>query len=144
MITIVGNIIDSVVGFFMKRQEHKNKKREHEMKLEELTLDSEFKIKQSLMLARIEAAKEGSANLIELDRIAVNDMKYTFKDELLLILFSIPFIMAFIPSLRDDVAAGFAVIKTFPLWYELLYTAMIVTIYGMRSWFKSYVNISGK
>jgi hypothetical protein len=70
----------------------------------------------------------------EMDVSAMNQMQFTWKDEYLLLLFSIPLILAFIPAMVPYVTAGFAVLKTLPAWYQWSITGMVAATFGLRTW----------
>jgi len=64
----------------------------------------------------------------------------SWKDEWFTILFSIPLIMCFIPSLVPYVREGFAVLETMPDWYKGFLGAAVAASFGMRS----LANLKGK
>jgi hypothetical protein len=55
-----------------------------------------------------------------------------WKDEFLLIIFSVPLVMSFIPGLQPFVAAGFVVLDNTPLWYQSALGVMIASAYGVK------------
>ncbi|HAI43382.1 MAG TPA: hypothetical protein DCM40_37425, partial [Maribacter sp.] len=55
------------------------------------------------------------------------------KDEWLVILFSIPMIMAFIPGLEGVVARGFEQLDMMPDWYQYSLGVIIAASFGIRS-----------
>jgi hypothetical protein len=64
----------------------------------------------------------------------MNQMQHTWKDEYLLILISIPVILAFIPYMVPYVTAGFAVLTGLPMWYQWSFTGIIAATFGLRTW----------
>jgi hypothetical protein len=67
--------------------------------------------------------------------IAIAKSRIDFrKDEYLLLLFSIPLILCFIPVSVPWVTAGFAVLHTLPLWYQWAITGMVAATFGLRTW----------
>jgi len=72
-----------------------------------------------------------------MDVASMTGMQFSWKDEYLLILLSVPVIMAFIPGLVPYALAGFAVIETMPGWYQWAMTGMIAATFGLRT-FKSW------
>ena len=57
----------------------------------------------------------------------------SWKDEWLVILFSIPMIMAFIPGLEGVVARGFEQLDMMPDWYQYSLGVIIAASFGIRS-----------
>ncbi len=54
------------------------------------------------------------------------------KDEWITILFSIPLVLAFIPSAVPYVREGFAVLATMPDWYQYGLSVIIAASFGVR------------
>jgi hypothetical protein len=62
----------------------------------------------------------------------MENMSKSWKDEVILIVFLAPMIMAFIPGLENYALAGFGVMDKMPEWYQYVIIGMIVVIYGLR------------
>ena len=57
----------------------------------------------------------------------------SWKDEWLVILFSIPLILAFIPGMEDVVRNGFEQLNKMPEWYEYSLGVIVAASFGVRS-----------
>ena len=57
----------------------------------------------------------------------------SWKDEWLVILFSIPLILAFIPGMEEVVANGFAQLESMPQWYQYSLGIIVAASFGVRS-----------
>ena len=57
----------------------------------------------------------------------------SWKDEWLVILFSIPLILAFIPGMEDVVRNGFEQLNKMPEWYQYALSVIIAASFGVRS-----------
>jgi len=57
----------------------------------------------------------------------------SWKDEWLVILFSVPLILAFIPGMEGIVAHGFAQLKAMPEWYQYSLGVIVAASFGVRS-----------
>jgi len=68
--------------------------------------------------AKIEAKVRKIDNQFNMDSNAANDMRYSLKDEFLVLLISVPIVMCFIPGLAPYVTKGFEVLKSTPEWYQ--------------------------
>ena len=68
----------------------------------------------------------------DLDRLAMENMSKSWKDEIILVVFLIPMIMAFIPGFESYALAGFGVMAQMPQWYQYIIIGMVVVIYGLR------------
>ena len=140
MFSLISSVVSTAVGgvssYFKGKQEQKKIKLEHNSKIEVLKMEAEVEVAKGVASAKIEMAKNGQAQDFDLDKIAMQNMENSWKDELILIVFLIPMIMAFIPSLQDVAKVGFENIKSMPTWYTSLIIGMVVVIYGMRGLLK--------
>ena len=118
---LLSGLTGPVAGYFQKRQELK-----YQLKLTKL--ESKIKIEEARANRK---AKELEADtnweLMQLQ-------KQGWKDDWILILLSIPLVMAFIPQLTIYVYAGFAVLAQTPEWYRWLIMLIFTAIYGIRIW----------
>jgi hypothetical protein len=97
------------------------------MKIASKTKQMELKLqlKEKIMTAQVAAE-------IDLDKINTESMANSWKDEFLLLLFSVPVIMCFIPGLAMYVTAGFVALSGTPVWYQVIFVVICLTIYGHR------------
>ena len=70
------------------------------------------------------------------DMTALQNSQSSWKDEYLLLVFSVPFVMAFIPQLQEYVKVGFEVLENTPEWYRWALAIMISSSFGVRSFLK--------
>ena len=116
-------------------QRRKLLKEESRAELEKI----EAETTKTIAMARLEMAKNGQQQDYDLDRIATENMNNSFKDELILIIFLTPMVLAFVPGMKQHIQAGFEVIEFMPSWYVALIVGMVVVIYGMRGMLKAYM-----
>lgn len=93
--------------------------------------------------AKADRLKRESEQDYDLDKIAMQNMEKTWKDEAILIIFLIPLILSFIPSYQGYVTAGFESLALVPDWYMYILVGMITVIYGMRGMLKMLLQILG-
>ena len=136
MIPILGSLIE-IGGVWLKGKQEETKAKAV-AKLVEITADSH--IKKAKAIAAIHAAETGQQQDFDLDRIAMEQMGKSWKDELVLIIFLAPMVMAFIPGMDKYSLAGFEVIQQMPEWYQYIIIGMVVVIYGMRGMVKQLVS----
>lgn len=123
-------IISGITGYFKDKNEIKK---------------VEVEAEKMLVLAKAEAEankmKRESEQDYDLDKIAMNAMDKSWKDEFLLILFSIPIAMCFFPDYRQYVEDGFKTLNIIPEWFMYIYVAMIVVIYGLRGLLRMFLQL---
>lgn len=125
-------VITSLLSLGSTWMEGKNKQAEAELaaKLVEIQADSDIKVAKALAVTRM--AEEGQLQNYDLDRLAMEQMEKSWKDEIILIIFLTPVVMAFIPGMEEYSLAGFEVIDKMPEWYRYIIIGMVVVIYGLR------------
>jgi hypothetical protein len=84
--------------------------------------------------AKIEGKIAREQAILNMDMSAMNGMRWSWKDEYLLVLLSIPVIMAFVPGLEGYALRGFGIVDQMPDWYKWAMTGMIAATFGLRSW----------
>lgn len=92
--------------------------------------EGKIAIKKAKMEMKVNRYKQ----LGEMDLEAMKGMQFSWKDEYLLILFSIPLILSFIPWCVPWVQAGFQVLLGLPAWYQWSITGMVAATFGLRTW----------
>ena len=70
---------------------------------------------------------------IDLDLEMARGSQSSWKDEWLVILFSIPLILAFIPGMEEVVANGFSQLEAMPQWYQYSIGVIVAASFGVRS-----------
>lgn len=90
-----------------------------------------------------ELAKQGQQVEADWDTNAQNQMATSWKDEFILMMFSMPLVMAFVPGTAGYVAQGFAVLATTPDWYMWLVIGIVSSVYGLR-WMFSKISLGKK
>ncbi len=123
LLDFVGEIVKPIGDYFGRRQEIKAQKHTNELKA-------------------LEAQGERAAQLIR-DGLAA-DMAWetefakqaanSWKDEYVLLIVSIPLVLAFVPGMDAYVAAGFAAFAGTPLWYQVMVQTVFYATYGIRLW----------
>ena len=87
-----------------------------------------------LAAAKVEARVKKEEAKANMDLSAMDGMQFSFKDEYLMILLTIPVIMCFIPGLAKYALDGFAILETTPEWYRWALTGMVAATFGLRTW----------
>lgn len=103
---LIGPAVSLISGFFERKAEEK--RAVHERKLEIIKQDSNWE--------NIHASNAGAS----------------WKDEWFTILFSIPCVLAFFPSMVPVVMSGFAALESMPEWYKAFLGAAVAASFGMR------------
>ena len=129
---VVTGIVKGVSSYFKGKQELKKAK----IDAEKITIQAQADIQKAVAFSKQKQAEMGQLQDFDLDKIAMQNMEKSLKDEYLLALFSVPMILAFIPSMQDVALRGFEVIAKMPEWYQYTFIGMIVVIYGMRGLLK--------
>ena len=70
---------------------------------------------------------------LEWDLEMARGSQSSWKDEWLVILFSVPLILAFIPGMEGVVANGFKQLEAMPQWYQYSLGIIVAASFGVRS-----------
>ena len=70
---------------------------------------------------------------LEWDLEMARGSQSSWKDEWLVILFSVPLILAFIPGMEGVVSNGFAQLEAMPQWYQYSLGVIVAASFGVRS-----------
>ena len=128
MLPILGSLITLGGTYLQGKQDEAKAKAEAAI----VGIQAEADIKKAKALSATKLAESGQAQNYDLDRMAMEQMGKSWKDELILIIFLAPMVMAFIPGMDGYALAGFTVISKMPEWYQYIIIGMVVVIYGMR------------
>lgn len=129
----IGSLISKPIQAYQKKQLLKQAQ-----KFELLKLDHQANVANAN--AALEMAKQGQQQVYDLDRIAMQNMEKSWKDELILVIFLTPMVLAFIPEMDKYVKAGFVAIDSMPDWYVGLVIGLVVVIYGLRGLLRAFIS----
>lgn len=145
--SFLGGVVSGPVTEWQKR---KTQTIAHKAKLAEIEIETQLSIAQ----AKIELAKQGMIIESDWDSRAQENQKNSWKDEFVLIMFSIPFLISFLPAFIESyniITKGGSVeriglsIKTSwtnvalaPEWYQWILIGIVAGIYGLR-WMVGFI-----
>lgn len=81
-----------------------------------------------VQLAQIEA--QGKSDDYDIE--ALRQQGTSWKDEWLLLVLTMPFLMAFFPQTQEWARNGWAYIAEAPYWYQFAFCGVIFAVYGLR------------
>lgn len=123
ILEILGLITKPIADAYSRRQERKQI--EHTNDIELLKAQGERVAKQ---------VSEGLAADATWELEQVKQMDHSWKDELIIILLSIPLVCVFMPPLQQAVLKGFQILELTPSWYRWLVMLIFTAVYGIRIW----------
>ena len=88
----------------------------------------------ALAQAKIDARVAKEAAKSNMDLAAMDGMRYSWKDEYLVIMLTVPVILCFIPGLEIYAQRGFEILENTPECYRWGLTGMIAATFGLRTW----------
>lgn len=136
MLPILGTLLDLGGTYLKGKQDQAKAKAEAAI----VGIQAEADIKKAKALSATKMAEAGQSQNYDLDRIAMEQMGKSWKDELILIIFLAPMVMAFIPGMDKYALAGFTVVAMMPQWYQYIIIGMVVVIYGMRGMLEKFLD----
>ena len=100
-------------------------------KVEQTKANAKTKVAKAVAAAAIMEKK--ATGEIDWDIEMARSSASSRKDEWLVILFSIPLILAFIPGMEDVVRNGFEQLNQMPQWYQYSLGVIVAASFGVRS-----------
>ena len=122
--SIIGAVTTQVGGFFKGKQELAKVK----LEAEKIVIKAKAETELSIAKSKSKMAESGQMQSYDLDRIAMNNMGKSYKDEFILAIFMAPMILAFIPGFDQYALRGFEVIQKMPQWYQYTIIGMVVVM----------------
>jgi len=119
---IISGLISPITSIVTNYQTNKAKKQARKDMLEDAKVKGE--------IARIDKITSGE---LDYDIEAQRQMKYSWKDEYLVIVLTLPFIFSFIPVAQDHVIIGWEYIAKAPDWYQWSFMGIIIATFGLRT-----------
>lgn len=113
-----------------------------EAELKQLDRDHEVNMKKLDTASKL--AEKGIQIEADWDTNAQNDAKTSWKDEYLMLIFSFPLILAFIPYTQEAVVKGFDTLNRTPDWYMMLVLGIVASVFGLRWLVSSISTFRGK
>lgn len=132
-------IIDGLLKLGSVWMDGKNAEAQAKTAANLVKIQSEADIAKAKALAATKMAEDGQAQDYDLDRIAMQQMEKSWKDELVLVIFLTPMVMAFIPEIAPFSLQGFEIIEKMPEWYRYVIIGMVIVIYGLRGMAKQLI-----
>lgn len=123
-------IVSGISDYFKGKQE-----------IKKVELEADKMLIMAEAQAKADRLKREAEMDYDLDKIAMQNMDKTWKDELILLIWLVPVILSFIPEYQHIVVNGFAALGLVPDWYMYILIGMITVIYGMRGMLKMALKI---
>ena len=136
MLSIIGSIGSAIIGGVSDYFKGKNEIKKVQVEADKLLIKAEAESKAK----RLEREAEMD---YDLDRIAMQNMEKSWKDEVILVIWLTPVVMSFIPEWQPYVVVGFASLALVPDWYMYILIGIVTVIYGMRGLLKMALQIIG-
>ena len=136
MIPIISSLISLGGTFLQGKQDEAKAKAAATI----VGIQADADIKKAKAIAATKMAESGQTQNYDLDRLAMEQMSTSWKDEFILVIFLAPMVMAFIPGMDGYALAGFNVIAQMPQWYQYIILGMVVVIYGLRGLLEKFLD----
>ena len=100
-------------------------------RLERAKANTEMKVAEAK--ARATVMEKQATGELDWDLVAIRGARNSWKDEWLVILFSVPLILAFVPGMELVVLNGFSVLNQMPEWYQYSLGVIVASSFGVRA-----------
>ena len=129
--------VTEVVGGYIKGKQELSK---IDLESKKASMMAEIEMKNAVTKSKIDMLLNEQDNNFKLDLMATENMKTSYKDELILFIFLTPLVMSFSPETQGYVVAGFQVLTVIPEWFMYLVIGQVVVIMGMRGMLDKFLN----
>lgn len=120
-IPLIGTIITAVSEGFTSWNDGRKEVKKAKLAVKLAKLSSE----ESRWHAQVKAESDW-------DLEALRQSQYSWKDEWLLFILSLPFIGSFIPVVQDFVVKGWEYVSKAPVWYQVCFIGVVAASFGLR------------
>ena len=124
----LGGLVKPVSDAYKARQERKTRVKEAEINRDVAKLEAEAA-----------AYREGRAQTHEYDMAAQKNMRFTWKDEFIMVIWFTPIIMLFFPGLQEYALKGFENMALIPYGYWLVIFGIVAATFGLKWLFQKRV-----
>lgn len=118
---LLGKVAPKVADYYMQKDKLKQ-----EVKLEQLRGKAEYERQKTARASE----SEGRDHEWEVESIRNSG----WKDELVIIVLTIPLVLVFIPQMSEYVLEGFKILETTPDWYRWMIVMIYAATFGIRVW----------
>lgn len=119
--SLITGVFGGVVDIFKGSQELKKVKEEGRISIERAKTEGQ--------IAKMQAQHKAETDY---DVEALRQQQYSWKDEWLTLVFTLPFICSFIPGIQEYVAQGWTYIPSVEQWYPILLVGIVASTFGLR------------
>jgi hypothetical protein len=88
--------------------------------------ETKAKVKQQILVKQAESNADW-------EKVMAQNMGNSWKDEWILVLWSVPMVLCFIPGMVEYVSAGFSALEATPEWYRVAWGVIISASFGYRT-----------
>lgn len=123
------------------REERKKIELERASKIDQ----QKFQIDLERLKIESKLLSEGKLPPENLDRMSMEQMEKSWKDEFIMFVLFSPVILAFFPTAQETVEKGFKILSAdMPEWYMYMLSGIVIVVYGLRSMVKLMVTGKSK
>lgn len=98
-----------------------------------LKVENKIAIEGATTQAAITIKQKDADATNDIDLISIKNQRFTWTDEYIKVLFTLPFILMFFPYTQEYVVEGFKAFQLYtPDWYQYVIYAIVISELGMR------------
>ena len=107
---------------------------------------TKVELKRKVEIARLEAEADIQANkheaqmaMLDADAFSEQSRKHSIADEVIMLILAMFLVYAIIDPIGSKVVI--ATLASFPLWLQIIYVGVLVSVFGLRGMFESLGNV---
>jgi len=124
-------IIGDLIAAFSKGDETRQK-------IKAVKNEGAIRLAQTKVDAQIKQVSTDAESAGDLDRIALQSSGW--KDEYLMIIITVPAVLAFIPDMQPYVTQGFTALSEMPEYYQYMFAGVYIYVFGFKRMMLKVIN----
>ena len=126
-------ISESFNAYRVAKEERKKIELDRETKIDQ----QRFQLDMERLKSQTKLVSDGKILPDDLDRLSMEQMERSWKDEIIMIILFAPIVSVFFPWFQEPVSAGFDILTNkMPDWYMYMVCGIVVVTYGLRGMVK--------
>lgn len=126
-------IVTSFNTYKVAREERKKLQLERESKIDA----QRHQIELERLKAQTKLLSEGKILPEDLDRLSMEQMERSVKDEIIMAILFAPIVLVFFPWFQETISNGFDILDSkMPDWYMYMVSGIVIVTYGLRGMVK--------
>lgn len=130
-------MIDKIIEVINKRNKINEERKRLELERESKLEQQRFQLDMERLKSQTKLVSDGKVLPDDLDRLSMEQMERSWKDEIIMGILFAPIVFVFFPWFQETISNGFDILSNkMPDWYMYMVCGIVVVTYGLRGMVK--------